>query len=154
MSRSVLLLSLALTLGLAGPLSAHALLHEEVSDGNTVTVHFYYPGEREKPWFEPYEVFSPSDELAFQEGRVNAIGEVSFRPNEPGEWRIRVATGDGHGSVVRIQVAEEDLGSGERNAQLGYTERAIMAVGYLLGGFGLWILWRQRKHLKTSRSND
>lgn len=154
MIKSILMLSLTLTLGLASHLSAHALLHEEVSDGTTITVHFFYPGEREKPWFEPYEVFSPSDELAFQEGRVNAVGEVSFRPNEPGEWRIRVATGDGHGADQRIQVSEDDIREVGRDASLGYTERAIMAVGYLLGGFGLWMLWRQRKHLKTARGGD
>lgn len=146
-------LSLLILWGLTGPVGSHALLHEETSDGSAITVHFFYPVEREKPWFEPYEVFSPSDELSFQKGRVNAVGEVSFRPNESGEWRVRVTTADGHGEVVRIQVNEDSIGRTERDARLGYTDRAFMAVGYLLGGFGLLMLWRERNRLMSTRES-
>lgn len=148
------ILSVLFLWGLSAPAWSHALLHEMATNGSAITVHFFYPGEREKPWFEPYEIFSPSEDHSFQEGRVNAVGEVSFRPNEPGEWRIRVATENGHGEVVRIQVTEDNLGQAERGGRLGYTERGAMAVGYLLGGFGLVMLWRERKRLHAGKESN
>lgn len=146
------IMSMLILLGLSGHVWAHALLHEEATNGSAITLHFFYPGEREKPWFEPYEVFSPGDKRSFQEGRVNAAGEVSFRPNESGEWRIRVATADGHGKVVRIQVSDDN--QMVHDVRQGYTERAAMAVGYLLGGFGLIMLWRERKQFKSDKGSD
>ncbi|MFU8822435.1 MAG: hypothetical protein ACNA8G_12885 [Gammaproteobacteria bacterium] len=124
---------------------AHAMLHEVV-DGEAVTLRLSYGGA-ERPLFEPYEVFAPGLETAFQSGRVNALGELSFRPDRPGTWRVRVATEDGHGAVIRLEVDEAGIAAA-LPAQHGhahdYWPRVVAALGYLLGVFGLLALWRAR----------
>jgi nickel transport protein len=126
--------------------NAHAMLHEVV-DGEAVTLRLSYGGA-EQPLFEPYEVFAPGLETPFQSGRVNALGELSFRPDRPGTWRVRVATEDGHGAVIRLEVDEAGVATA-LPAQHGhaheYWPRVVAALGYLLGVFGLLALWRARR---------
>lgn len=125
---------------------AHALLHERV-EGEIVILRLAFPGG-EQPLFEPYEVFAPGERQAFQSGRVNALGEVSFRPDRPGDWRLRVISADGHGAEVNIEVDEAGAVSGVRGGHDhagGYWPRALAALGYLLGVFALLVLWRRRR---------
>jgi nickel transport protein len=131
---------------LPGGAAAHAMLHEVV-DGEAVTLKLSYGGA-EQPLFEPYEVFAPGLETPFQSGRVNALGELSFRPDRPGTWRVRVATEDGHGAMIRLEVDEAGVAAA-LPAQHGhahdYWPRVVAALGYLLGVFGLLALWRARR---------
>jgi nickel transport protein len=125
----------------------HAMLHELVEGDDTVLLRFSYPGG-EQPWFEPYEVYAPGADSPFQTGHVNARGEVSFRPDTAGEWRVRVFTEDGHGAVVRLDI---DTGRVATAEQLGHGHahdhwlRVFAGLGYLLGVFGLLALWRARR---------
>lgn len=126
--------------------NAHAMLHEVV-DGEAVTLRLSYGGA-EQPLFEPYEVFAPGLETPFQSGRVNALGEVSFRPDRPGTWRVRVATEDGHGAVIRLEVDEAGVAApvpGGHGHAHEHWPRVLAALGYLLGVFGLLALWRVRR---------
>jgi nickel transport protein len=125
---------------------AHAMLHE-VLEGETVILRFSFPGPDE-PLFEPYEVFAPGDDTPFQAGRVNAIGEVSFRPDRPGVWRVRVFTADGHGAEVELAVDADGAvvtTSGRHGHAYDHWLRVLAALGYLLGAFGLLALWRVRR---------
>jgi nickel transport protein len=139
---------LAVLLLLAWPATGHghAMLHELV-EGDTVLLRFSFPGG-EQPWFEPYEVFAPGADTPFQSGRVNARGEVSFRPDMAGEWHVRVVTEDGHGTVVRLDIDAAGVVVAERNGHAHaheYWFRVFAALGYLLGAFGLLVLWRARR---------
>ena len=124
----------------------HAVLHEVVA-GDTVTVRFSFPGG-EQPGFEPYDVFAPGAETPFQSGRVNALGEVSFRPDRAGAWRLRVITADGHGADIELEldaagaVAAVHAQHGHAH---GYWTRVLAGLGYLLGIFGLLVIWQQRR---------
>lgn len=126
---------------------AHALLHEVV-DADTVVVKLSFPGG-DAPLFEPYEIYPPGAETPFQAGRVNALGEVSFRPDRPGEWQLKVFTADGHGTVVRLAVDEvmaaAVTGTTQAGHSHGYAGRVVAGLGYLLGLFGIWGLWRARR---------
>lgn len=125
---------------------AHALLHERVA-GEAVILRLAFPGG-EQPLFESYEVFAPGERQAFQSGRVNALGEVSFRPDQPGDWRLQVISADGHGAEVHVEVDEAGVVSavhGGHDHAGGYWPRALAALGYLLGIFGLLVLWRRRR---------
>lgn len=139
-------LLLALAGAWSGPVVAHALLHEVV-EGEAVIVRLDFAGA-DRPVFEPYEVFAPGSAQPFQAGRVNSLGEVAFRPNEPGTWRLRVFTEDGHGADITLQVdavgAVTTAGGSSAHAH-GYWLRVLAALGYLLGVFGLLVLWRQRR---------
>jgi nickel transport protein len=139
-------LTACLLLGLPAGASAHALLHE-VLDGDAVTVRLSYPGG-DQPLFESYEIFAPGSDTPFQSGRVNALGELSFRPDRAGPWRVRVFTEDGHGTVIDLAVDEPGgvaATPGHHEHPVGYWPRALAALGYLFGVFGLLVLWRQRR---------
>lgn len=132
---------------------AHAMLHE-VSQGEAVVVRFSFPGADE-PWFEPYEIFAPGADTPFQSGRVNAVGELSFRPDRAGDWRVRVVTADGHGAqlVVAVDAAGGiDAVAGTHGHAHDHWLRVLAALGYLLGFFGLWALWRARRAGRSARS--
>jgi nickel transport protein len=124
----------------------HALLHEVKATQSAMIVHFFYEGVREKPWFEQYVVYAPDEELSFQEGRVNELGEVTFRPHRPGHWRVQVITSDGHAQTANIQVLPEDATADLTAIQSssGSVTRLVTVIGYLLGLFGLLMLWRNR----------
>lgn len=143
-SRCVLVVLCMLWLPAAA--EAHALLHERV-DGDALTLRLSFPGS-DQPLFEPYEIFAPGVETPFQSGRVNALGELSFRPDRPGAWRIRVFTEDGHGAVIALDI--DDAGTvaaahADHHHAGSYGLRVLAALGYLLGLFGLAVLWRQRR---------
>lgn len=139
---------LATLLMLAWPAASHghAMLHELV-DADFVLLRFSFPGG-EQPWFEPYEVYAPDAEGPFQSGRINARGEISFRPDRAGEWRVRVFTEDGHGTVVRLDIDAAGLAVADQGGH-GHVHdhwfRVFAALGYLLGAFGLLVLWRARR---------
>jgi nickel transport protein len=144
--RVLVVLGVAVLLTASSAAHGHALLHEMVA-GETVIVRLSFPGG-DQPWFEPYEVFAPGSDTPFQSGRVNSIGEVSFRPDRTGAWRLRVFTEDGHGSVIELNVDAEGTVAAARSRQVhshGYGSRVLAGVGYLLGIFGVWALWRQRR---------
>lgn len=125
---------------------AHALLHEVV-DGEAVILRFTFPGAG-VPAFEPYELLAPGVETPFQSGRVNALGELSFRPDRPGTWRVRLFMADGHGADIEIEVDEAGgvaTRHGDDGHAQGYWSRVLAALGYLLGAFGLLVIWRRRR---------
>ncbi|WP_240901438.1 hypothetical protein [Thioalkalivibrio sp. XN279] len=127
--------------------AAHALLHEMV-DADALVLKLSFAGG-DSPQFESYEILAPGDGTPFQVGQVNAIGEVSFRPDRPGEWQVKVFTADGHGTVVRVAVDAAGSAATVTAAQdahsHGYAGRVLAGLGYLLGLFGIWALWRSRR---------
>ncbi len=128
----------------AGSAHAHALLYRVV-EGPAITVQLYFP-DNDAPLFEPYEVFAPESTRAHQTGRVNALGEVTFRPDRPGEWRVQVMTADGHGVDARIDVeADLSVSAASQAEPAPWWQRVTVGMGYLLGIFGLLALWRLRR---------
>lgn len=118
---------------------AHALLHE-LTEGRAITARFYFPDD-DSPLFEPYQVFAPGSERPFQTGRVNALGEVTFRPDRPGEWRVQVTTADGHGARLVVTV-DDTLTPTAAPAAPVWMMRILTGLGWLLGIFGILALWR------------
>ncbi len=146
--RPLLVSVLAILLALPGAGAAHELYHR-VTEAGAMVVQFYFPDD-DHPYFEPYEVFPPGSDIPFQTGRVNALGEVSFRPDRPGEWRVRVATEDGHGALARVDV--DDTGDARWEGAGGSrNERITASLGYLFGIFGLVALWRLRAASQRKR---
>ena len=135
-------------LGVLVPAAAfgHAVLHERMP-GEAVILRLSFPGG-DAPLFEPYEVYAPGSETPFQAGRVNAQGELSFRPDRAGEWQVKVFTADGHGTTIDLVVDElakvESVAAAPDHAH-GYPGRVLAGLGYLLGLFGFWSLWRARR---------
>lgn len=129
------------------PVAAHGILHETIRT-DAVVVKLYYAGNVGKPWSDSYHVFAPGAEGAYQSGQVNADGEVSFRPNAPGKWRVRVVTGDGHGAHVSVVVDEAGALTGPKQGA-GYAQRIITAFAWLFGIFGLGIIVRDMRRKRS-----
>lgn len=122
----------------------HALLHDS-SVAEAVVVQFDFP-DGDKPYFEAYRVMAPDDTRPFQSGRINARGEISFRPDRPGAWRVFVATEDGHGVEMQVDVGPEGVvTAGGGDAGPSQAARLAAGIGYLLGVFGIIALWRGRR---------
>lgn len=134
---------LAAGLGAAPFAWAHALLHQS-GPAQAVVVRLQFQGSGDQPWAEPYEIYAPGSEQAYQRGQVNADGEIVFRPHAPGAWRIRVATEDGHGSDIRIDV--DAAGQAQLQAAAAAPwQRVLTGLSWVFGLFGVLVLWRQRR---------
>jgi nickel transport protein len=126
---------------LATAASGHALLHQ-VLEAESVVMQFSF-ADGDRPYFEDYRVLGPDDHRPFQSGRINAAGEISFRPDRPGPWRVIVATEDGHGAEIRVDVDPDSLAAtAPRGGGLPQSARIVAGIGYLLGVFGIIALWR------------
>ena len=138
---SVLILSGLLVLN--APVAAHRMDHAvSQAEAQVLTLSHAFG---DQPAFEPYQIFAPDSTVAFQNGRTDALGRISFLPDRPGRWRVVVTTEDGHGLEVRIGVDEAlQVAEVEGPAQAGIVN-ILAGVGYLLGLVGLFALWRQRK---------
>jgi len=132
------LLSLA-----AGPAPAHEASYQVVR-GRAIALRALEDGEgmAEARW----QVFSPADpRRPHQEGRTDRLGWLSFLPDAPGKWRVRVIEEDGHGLDVLVDAGPSaaalasaaPAGSGWLRPLLG-----LAAIGAAFGA--LYFTYRRR----------
>lgn len=103
MSRAVagVALAAALALSAATPAAAHETLHE-VQRGKAIALRAYF-ADGEVLAYTSYEVYSPADpKVPWQKGRTDRSGWLSFVPDTPGTWRVKVIDATGHGLDVGI----------------------------------------------------
>ena len=83
--------------------AAHETLHQVVT-GKAVAVKAFF-ADGEVLAYTPAEVFSPADaKIPWQKGRTDRGGYVTFYPDVPGAWRVRVTDDTGHGLDVTVDV--------------------------------------------------
>jgi nickel transport protein len=56
-----------------------------------------------------FDVFPPDSDTAFLSGATDARGRVVFLPDRAGNWRVRIATPDGHGADVQVAIDQSRL---------------------------------------------
>jgi nickel transport protein len=90
-------------------------------------------------------IFSPDDKnIEYQNGRTDRNGIFAFVPDKPGNWRIKVDDGMGHGIVKEITVNTRMLinpvtsGSSVKNDY-------IAAVAVIIGITGFLFYLKSRK---------
>lgn len=87
---------------LAAPALAHETLHELSRSRSIALRAFESDGEPlgEVAW----EVYSPASPRApWQQGRTDRNGWLSFVPDAPGRWRVRVIEPGGHGLDLFVE---------------------------------------------------
>ncbi|MBI5252093.1 MAG: hypothetical protein HY912_21570 [Desulfomonile tiedjei] len=112
--------------------------------------------------YSGYEIFGPGDEVSYQKGRTDKNGVVSFLPDRPGKWTIKVVAESehgGHAANVQIDVKEGLLMESFSKPLVASYAKFFVGAGILLGVFGIWALWNARKALQlrthtNSLSND
>lgn len=144
----VLLLLLVGVMLSSGGAVAHGIEYR-IERGEAVLVHFssHHDGPMVGAGFR---VFSPDGRRIFSSGNTDALGRAVFVPDQPGAWRVLMATEDGHGAEVEVQVEEGPELSGlsrqkDPNAPVaGRIPATAAGIGYLFGLAGLLALWRLR----------
>ena len=141
-----ILAAAALAAGL--PARAHEVLHE-VERGRAVAVRVHYPDGEGLAYVEA-EVYSPADpRIPHWKGRTDRNGFVSFVPDVPGKWRVRVVDSTGHGLDTTVDVAAPAEGAAPgRTGGAGSTGlqlRPLLGVAIIAAVFGLLYLVGRRR---------
>jgi len=134
----------------ASGLLAHGVDYR-IERGQAVMVHF--SSQHDGPMAGAgYRVFSPDGKRVFARGHTDALGRAVFVPDRAGDWRMLMATEDGHGAEVGIVVDGDEPGPGGRtpsaaigDAGPGRLSTTAAGIGYLFGLCGLLALWRLRR---------
>lgn len=156
-ARRSVLRGLAITILLPATLllstvAAHAHgVDYRVERGETVLVHF--SSQHQGPMAGAgFRVFTPDGRRVFASGSTDMLGRAVFAPDRPGDWRLLMATEDGHGAEVEISVGSEEIGLARPDpgnataiASAGRLSATAAGAGYLLGLGGLLALWRLRR---------
>jgi nickel transport protein len=125
--------------------SAHTVDHE-VTQQQAVVVTVFLGDEQAS--YSEYEVFSPNSTEPVQLGRTDAQGRVSFLPDAPGMWLVKVAADSQHGLhgvTVEIDVDKDKIVKNTSAPPIAKHTRLVVGVSLLFGLFGLVSLFRSRK---------
>ncbi len=127
----------------------HGVEHR-IEYGEAVLVHFssHHDGPMAGAGFR---VFSPDGQKIFASGKTDALGRAVFVADQPGIWRVLMATEDGHGAEVEVAVKDGRAVTAlspdqdSNTSRAGRIPAAAAGVGYLFGLAGLLALWRARR---------
>jgi nickel transport protein len=124
-----------------------ALAHDlqyRVDEGGAVYVKLFF-GDGSDFTFESYEVYRAGEDIPFQVGRTDAKGRLAFLPDQPGEWRVKAFSEDGHGVDFSLST---DMQGGLEDTDKPVFERyarLITGVAVIFGIFGLINLLARRR---------
>ncbi|MFU8877303.1 MAG: hypothetical protein ACNA7E_04115 [Wenzhouxiangellaceae bacterium] len=120
----------------------HAISYQAGS-AEAISVEFSFP-HGAGPVDQPYTIHRAGEENAFQTGRTDALGRMSFLPDRPGDWQVRLTTTDGHGVELTVAVDEAGAIAAVHGPGHGRFTLVLAGIGYLFGLAGAWILLRRR----------
>lgn len=107
--------------------------------------------------YSEYEVFSPDSPEPTQLGRLDAQGRVSFLPDRPGVWQVKVAADSQHGLhgvTVEVQVDQHQVVQNTSAPPIAKHTRIVVGISLLFGIFGLLSLFRSRKPKQDTQSDS
>lgn len=131
----------------AGAVGAHGL-QRSVGTGQAVVITLA-DDEGGRFAFEAYEVYRTGEDRPFQAGQSDRLGRIAFLPDQPGSWRIRAFSKDGHGldftltTDAAAKVVETDKPLIDRHA------RQVVGIAALLGLFGFLAVFLKRRKSST-----
>lgn len=148
MQRCILLILFAL-LTVSGA-QAHSVEYQIENRGISARF-FFLPNEPAS--YSAYEIYGPADTIPHQKGRTDKNGVVSFLPDRPGPWTIKVTAESEHGGHAAepvIQVSESLLVESFSKPLVAAHPKFFVGVGVLLGVFGLTALWTARRTMRKA----
>lgn len=128
---------------LSFPVFAHSLDYQVANQQAVVVSLSYEHGEPMRE--QAYQLFAPGDSEPYSIGRTDAWGRVLFLPEQAGEWRIKVADAEGHGIDAKIEIGAEQVVTRYEKPLFERYAKLIAGLGLLMGLFGSWALFVQRK---------
>jgi nickel transport protein len=134
----------AALLFLCPPAAAHQVEHEIVS-GEAILITLRYADGT--PFsFESYEIFAAGESIPVQVGRSDARGRIAFAPSQPGQWRLRAFSEDGHGVDFPFDAGAVAATHAARSAGMPRTLKILVGLALLFGLFGVVSLfYRSRR---------
>jgi nickel transport protein len=139
-------LLLAAALLAPGAARGHEVLHE-VEWNRAVAVRAYF-ANGEVLAYAQYDVYSPADpRIPHQRGRTDRDGWLAFVPSTPGDWRVKVVDGTGHGLDVVVPARPAPAGASRAvrpASTVAFVLRPLVALAAIACVFGaLFALYRR-----------
>lgn len=108
--------------------------------------------------YATYEIFGPGDTVVFQNGRTSRNGVVSFLPDRPGKWLIKVSGIEAqgpHATELEIIVSSSlDMESFHKPLVAQHT-KAFVGLSFLMFVFSFWGFWRNyKRERRTTTANN
>lgn len=148
-----LFFTLLLPLLVASGVEAHSVEYQVENRGISARF-FFLPNDPAS--YSGYEVFGPGDTVPHQKGRTDRNGVVSFLPDRPGRWSVKVIAESehgGHAAHVDIDVKEGLLMESFTKPLVAAHAKFFVAAGAILSAFGIWAIWTARRASRT-RTQD
>ena len=143
------LVAVTLAVFLAGPKALAHSIHYELQQKGISAKIFY--AAKDPASYSEYEVYGPSDNQPYQIGRTDRAGVLSFLPDRPGLWKIKVLGESAHGFhgvTTEIKVDQDlHLESFRKPLAAAYT-KLVTGISLIIGLFGIYALILSRKKLK------
>jgi nickel transport protein len=142
--RRLIFITLLSLLAVAGA-RAHSVEYQ-VENRGISTRFFFLPND--PAGYSQYEIFGPRDSVPYQKGRTDKNGVVSFLPDRPGKWTIKMIAESehgGHAASVDIDVKEGLLMESFSKPLVAAYVKFSVGAGVFLSVFGIWALWTARR---------
>ena len=131
--------------GLSSMAIAHSVHYQVENKGISVRV-FY--AQDDLASYSQYEILGPGDKIPHQKGRTDKNGVVSFLPDRPGKWLIKVS-GESehgiHGIQIKVQVNKSLSMESFKKPLVAMYTKLFVGLGFIMGIFGLWALLKVKK---------
>jgi len=129
----------------ASGVEAHTIHYRVENKGISVRL-FYSPEDPVN--YSQYEVFGPGDKIPHQKGRTDRNGVVSFLPDRPGTWLVKVwgeSDHGYHGTQIKVKVDENLFLESFKKPLVATHTKILVGMAFILGIFGIWGLLKMRK---------
>jgi nickel transport protein len=124
---------------------AHSVQYQVENKG--ISVRVFYSAD-DPASYSQYEIFGPGDTITHQRGRTDRNGFVSFLPDRPGKWLVKVwaeSEHGYHGAQIEIQVNKSLFVESFKKPLVARYTKAFVGISLILAFFGAWALFRTRR---------
>ncbi|MFA4911268.1 MAG: hypothetical protein WC649_09545 [Desulfobacteria bacterium] len=131
--------------GLSRPAIAHSVHYQVENRG--ISVRVFYTQDNLASYSQ-YEILGPGDKIPHQKGRTDKNGVVSFLPDRPGKWLIKVSDESEHGIhgvQIKVQVNKSLLMESFKKPLVAMYTKLFVGLGFIMGIFGLWTLLKGKR---------
>jgi nickel transport protein len=126
---------------------AHAHTVNYHVENRGVSVRVFY-SEDDPAGYSSFEIFGPGDKIPHQKGRTDRNGFVSFLPDRPGRWLIKVfgeSEHGMHGGRIAVDVDKNLFMASYNKPLVARYTKAFVGISLILSFFGGWALWTARR---------
>lgn len=98
--------------------------------------------------YSQYEIFGPDDKIPHKKGRTDKNGFVSFLPDRPGTWIVKVfgeSDHGYHGVQVEVKVNEGMFMESFKKPLVAAHTKAIVGIGLIGWIFGAIALFKRNR---------